>query len=118
MTDLFHRLRAILRRRSVDAEIDHELQYHFDRLAESYEKKGLAVAEARRAAVVRFGGLPQVADECKDAFGTRVIDNLHQDVRLAIRSLRSAPVVTAVVVLSLALAIGANTAVFSLVHAV
>ena len=65
---------------------------------------------------IDFGGLDQIKEEYRDALGLRMIDDAGRDVRLAVRSLRATPMVTAVAILSLALAIGANTAIFSILN--
>src|SRR5688572_11543200 len=115
-TDVVFRLRALFARKRVEREIDEELRFHFDRQVEAYQKAGLDRAEAVRRARLRFGGLEQVKEEYRDALGVRLIDDLRRDLRLAIRSLSATPVVTAVAILSLALVIGANTAIFSILN--
>jgi predicted permease len=115
-TDLFHRCRALFRRRAVEREIDEELRFHLDRRIEAYEREGVGHAEAVRRARLEFGGLDQIKEEYRDALGVRLVDDLRQDLRLAARSLRATPVVTAALTLSLALAIGANTAMFSILN--
>jgi len=114
--DLAFRLRALVRRRGVEREIDAELQFHFDRQVEMFEKAGHDHHEAVRQARLEFGGLDQIKEEYRDALGVRLIDDLRRDVALAVRTLRATPLVTAAAILSLALAIGANTAIFSILH--
>lgn len=117
LSDLLHRVRALFSRRAVEREIDDELRYHFDRQVEAYEKRGLSLEEAQRRARLIFGGLDQIKEEYRDALGVRLVDDLRRDLRTAMRSLRATPVITAVAILSLALTIGANAAIFSVLNA-
>ncbi len=115
-TDWMLRLRALFRRAAVEDEIDAELQFHLDRQAQAYAARGIDHDEAMRRARLEFGGLDQIKEEYRDALGVRAIDLLRRDVRFSIRSLRATPTVTAVAVLSLALGIGANAAIFSIIN--
>ncbi|HUK52898.1 MAG TPA: ABC transporter permease [Candidatus Binatia bacterium] len=112
-----YRLRALLRVTRADAELDGELRFHLEKQIEANVAAGMSAQEARETALREFGGVEQIREETRDARGLNLFYDLGRDVRLALRQMRRSPGFAAVVVLSLALGIGANTAIFTLAHA-
>jgi predicted permease len=117
LTDPVIRLRSLFRRRTVEVELEDELRVHLAHLTETFIRAGLAPDEARRRAAVELGGLEQTKEECRQARGISLVEHLMQDAVYALRTFLKNPGFTAAIVISLALGIGANTAIFTLLDA-
>ena len=118
LRDWMLRIRALIKRTAVEKEIDDELQFHFDRQVESYIAQGLTPSEAARRARLAFGHLDHIKEEYRDALGTRLFDDLKQDVGYGSRALLRTPGFTCVALLTLGIGIGASSAIFSVLNAV
>ena len=106
------------RRAHHDPDFDREIAYHIDRLTQTGIAQGLSPEEARRRAILEFGGREQVKQQVREVHTSRLADTLRFNLRAALRFLRRSPSFSAAVILTLALGIGANSAVFSAVDAV
>src|SRR6185369_11259151 len=109
------RLLNWFKRGSLENDLDRELRYHLDHRVADLVRTGLTKAEATRQATVELGGLTQVREEVRDVWLIRWLREFVYDLRFSARSFRRNPTFTATAVLSLALGIGATTAIYSLV---
>jgi predicted permease len=110
-------LTRLLRRERLETQLDAELRDHYERLVRDYVRDGLSEPDARRRARLEFGGLDQVKELCRDARGTRWVEELTQDIRYGWRGLQRNRGFALVAILTLALGVGANTAVFGVINA-
>ena len=115
LPDLKYRLRAIFGRRSLEHELDEELRFHIDRETEKNMREGMNAGDARRHALIAFGGVERIKDDVRDSRGVSLYERLKQDVHYALRGMRMAPGFTAAVVVTLGLGIGANAAMFGII---
>ncbi|MGH7718317.1 MAG: permease prefix domain 1-containing protein, partial [Gemmatimonadaceae bacterium] len=112
------KLRTLFRRRAQEREMSEEMHFHIDMEAAELERAGIPPAEARRRALASFGGVQRFKEEGREARGGAWLEDLARDVRYSLRSLARSHGYSAVVVLTLALGIAANTSIFSVANGI
>ena len=118
LSDLLFRARALFKRQAMDQELDEELRFHLEQEVEKYMRSGISEAEAQRRARLAFGGHQQMKEDCREARGTGVLELTLQDAKYGVRQLLANPTFALVMILTLALSIGANSAIFSVIDGV
>src|SRR5712671_5773726 len=111
----WNRVLAAFRRAPLDTDMDAEIASHLEAAIEENLRQGMTPEEARRRALVRFGGVARAMEQHREARGLPALDILRQDIRFSLRTLRRDRGLACIVVLVLALGVGANVAVFSVV---
>jgi putative ABC transport system permease protein len=110
--------KSLFRKRALEAQLDTELRFHIEKLTNDYMAEGMAPEKARRQAVLEFGGREQIKEELRDVYRVRIIESAVANLKSAFRFIRKSPSFSTAVILTLALGIGANSAVFSAIDAI
>ena len=110
--------KSLFRKRAIDEQLDSELRFHFEKLVDENIAAGMAAQEARRQAMLEFGGHEQIKEDLRDVHRVSVIESTLANLKFAIRLIRKSPSFSIAVILTLALGIGANSAVFSAIDAI
>jgi predicted permease len=118
LREWMHRLIGVVTRRRRDEDLEEELRLHLEQATEAAQRRGETPQQAARVARIRSGGLPQAIESMRDRRGIPWLEDLTRDVRHGLRALRRAPISTAVAIVTMALGIGANTAILSIVSGV
>jgi len=118
LIEVLRRVASLFHRRELEDRLSEEIQFHVDQQIAENLRTGLSPDDARRQALIRFGGVERVREQTRDEFRAAPLEHLARDVRYGLRSLRRNPGFTAMAVLSLAIGIGANTAIFGVAYAV